>query len=133
MIFRFCLIAIIICCSFEIETKVIAAPCCDDPAPSAAPLLTPPNNDLEDDAEQSLRISRAGLHVEMRFVSAIPDNYSDLWWRNLRRPSFCNMVLCHGGCAWRGSAENSACGLIPMFPILYPEGLRTAGICGDMP
>jgi hypothetical protein len=95
--------------------------------------MIPPTNDLEDEDAQSLRISRAGLHVKLPFESALPENYSDLWWRNLRRPSFCTMVLCHGGCAWRGSAENSACGLIPMFPILYPEGINAPSVCGAMP
>ncbi len=131
--YRFHIITIIFCCFFLSGIQTTAAPCCDDSAPPAPSLMIPPTNDLEDEDAQSLRISRAGLHVKLPFESALPENYSDLWWRNLRRPSFCTMVLCHGGCAWRGSAENSACGLIPMFPILYPEGINAPSVCGAMP
>jgi hypothetical protein len=85
------------------------------------------------DGEPSLRISRPQLLMQLPvFQSRLPKNYAALWWRNLRRPPFCNMVLCNGGCAWNGDAMYSACGLVPMFPILQADGSLEQPKCGSM-
>lgn len=52
------------------------------------------------------------------FVHPVVSNYTSLWWRNFRDPSYCTMVLCRGACAYRGGADHSACTLVPMYPIL---------------
>lgn len=62
------------------------------------------------------------------FHSVTP-NYTAHWWRNLRKPEYCRMVLCLGSCAYRGDAENSACSLQPLFPLLDGSKLLQSASC----
>jgi len=93
---------------------------------SAIPELLLPDTDSD---SGRLRLNRTQLMSRFSFQSTLPLNFAALWWRNLRHPSFCNMVLCHGECAWNGDANYAACALVPMFPVLHEDGTLTSPRC----
>jgi hypothetical protein len=65
--------------------------------------------------DNDLRIPRPlAISSESRF-HAFPSGFSSRWLRNLRQPTFCTMVLCHGTCAspMRSARSPSNLGMPP--------------------
>jgi hypothetical protein len=116
----------VIACSFNMQ-GALGESCCVKQTANA----DTPTESVETSAR--VRVDRISLiMMKPSFTADLPENWAQLWWRNFRRPSFCKMVLCHGACAWKGSAEYSACNLVPMYPILHPATELPPG-AGDVP
>jgi hypothetical protein len=49
-------------------------------------------------ATDDLRIERPRSQTQSHFRQ-FPNGYADRWLRNLRNPTYCRMLLCHGTCA----------------------------------
>lgn len=114
----------VIACCFNVQ-GALGESCCLERTPNAEAPSEPTVTNGR------VRLDRISLiRMKPSFTADLPENWAQLWWRNFRRPSFCKMVLCHGACAWKGSAEYSACNLVPMYPILPPATERSLHACG---
>ena len=80
---------------------------------------------LDASADSQLRIERPTSMRPSHFSGLLP-GYSMRWFRNLRQPSFCTMVLCHGTCAapLRASYSPSNLGM-PSPSASMPESIST--------
>jgi len=78
------------------------------------------------EADNELRIARPSYTLSSHF-SELPPGYSIRWFRNLRQPSFCKMVLCHGTCAkpMRASFSPSNLGM-PSPSASVPESITNS-------
>jgi len=79
-----------------------------------------------DGSSDALRIDRPVYVMRSRFNGLLP-GYSIRWFRNLRQPSFCKMVLCHGTCATPTRAPYSPSNLgMPSPAASDPESITNA-------
>jgi hypothetical protein len=82
--------------------------------------------DGSSNADNQLRIDRPVYVMRSRFNGLLP-GYSIRWLRNLRQPSFCKMVLCHGTCATPTRAPYSPSNLgMPSPSASDPESITNA-------
>jgi hypothetical protein len=73
-----------------------------------------------------LRIARPTYAPASHFNGLLP-GYSMRWFRNLRQPSFCIMVLCHGTCAAPVRASYSPSNLgMPSPSASVPESITNS-------
>ena len=88
------------------------------------PTFQPANASAE--PEDDLRIARPAYALTSHFNGLLP-GYSIRWFRNLRQPSFCKMVLCHGTCATPMRASFSASNLgMPSPSASVPESITNS-------
>jgi hypothetical protein len=79
----------------------------------------------------SLRISRP-THCYVNHFTTFEPGFSYRWFRNLRNPSFCTMVLCHGSCSkpTRSATSPSNLGMPPANAHLPECAGNAATPCG---
>jgi hypothetical protein len=95
-------------------------------APTLCASAASESSDASTDAVRELRIARPAYVLTSHFNGMLP-GYSIRWFRNLRQPSFCTMVLCHGTCAnpMRASYSPSNLGM-PSPSASVPESITNS-------